>query len=174
MPEIGFYGGAGTVTGSRHLVMSDDLRVLIDCGMYQGLKKLRLKNWEPFPFDPGTLPFVLLTHTHIDHSGMLPRLVKHGFKGKIVCTPATRDLAELLLRDAARIQEEDARYYNRKKLSRHDPALPLFDSEDAEKTLSLFTTRPKASEAPMSLRKSRRSTPSPSPVSRAVACWGNS
>jgi metallo-beta-lactamase family protein len=142
MAEIGFHGGAGTVTGSRHLVRSDDERVLVDCGMYQGLKKLRLRNWEPFPFDPAALPFVVLTHTHIDHTGMLPRLVRHGFRGAVVCTPATRDLAELLLMDAAHIQEEDAAYLNRKSLTKHRPALPLFDSGDAEQALSLFTVRP--------------------------------
>jgi len=142
MVEIGFFGGAGTVTGSRHLVMSGDERVLVDCGMYQGLKELRLKNWEPCPFDPTKVPFVVLTHTHIDHIGMLPRLVKEGFAGAVICTPATRDLAELLLMDAAHLQEEDAAYLNRKGLTKHKPALPLFDSGDAEKTLSLFTTRP--------------------------------
>src|SRR5262245_4551324 len=121
MPEIAFHGAAGTVTGSRYLVTSRDRkagpagdeRVLIDCGMYQGLKELRQKNWEPAPFDPVSLPFVVLTHAHIDHSGMLPRLVKQGFKGAIVSTPATFELAKLLLMDAAKLQEEDAAYHNR-------------------------------------------------------------
>ncbi|MFQ5700711.1 MAG: MBL fold metallo-hydrolase RNA specificity domain-containing protein [Acidobacteriota bacterium] len=140
--EIGFYGGAGTVTGSRHLVMSGDERVLVDCGMYQGLKSLRLKNWEPCPFDASRVPFVILTHTHIDHIGMLPRLVRQGFHGAVICTPPTKDLAGLLLRDAAHIQEEDAAYLNRKGLTRHKPALPLFNTEDAEQALSLFTARP--------------------------------
>ncbi|HET6372030.1 MAG TPA: MBL fold metallo-hydrolase [Candidatus Polarisedimenticolia bacterium] len=142
MPEIGFYGGAGTVTGSRHLLMSGPERVLVDCGMYQGLKALRLKNWEPCPFDAESLPFVVLTHTHIDHIGMLPRLVKEGFRGAVICTPATRDLAELLLLDAAHLQEEDADFLNRKGLSKHSPALPLFDADDVQKTLALMTTRP--------------------------------
>lgn len=142
MIEIGFYGAAGTVTGSRHMVMSENERVLVDCGMYQGLKKLRLMNWEPFPFDPAELPFVVLTHTHIDHIGMLPRLVRCGFKGAIICTPATRELAKLLLMDAAHLQEEDAAYLNRKGLSRHKPARPLFDSDDAEQALAMFTDRP--------------------------------
>jgi metallo-beta-lactamase family protein len=147
MPEIAFHGAAGTVTGSRYLVTSrdgpgGDERVLVDCGMYQGLKELRLKNWEPFPFDVPSVPFVLLTHAHIDHSGMLPRLVKQGFKGAIVSTPATFDLAKLLLMDAAKLQEEDAAFHNRKKTSKHEPALPLFDADDAERTLERFTTRP--------------------------------
>ncbi len=142
MIELGFYGAAGTVTGSRHMVMAGKERVLVDCGMYQGLKKLRLMNWEPFPFDPAELPFVVLTHTHIDHIGMLPRLVRCGFKGAVICTPATRELAKLLLMDAAHLQEEDAAYLNRKGLSRHKPARPLFDSGDAEQALSMFTERP--------------------------------
>ena len=142
MVEIGFYGAAGTVTGSRHMVMSGDERILVDCGMYQGMKSLRLKNWEPFPFDAATLPFVTLTHTHIDHIGMLPRLVRDGFHGAVVCTPATHELAKLLLMDAAHLQEEDAAYLNRKKLSKHRPARPLFDAADAERALELFTTRP--------------------------------
>lgn len=142
MVEIGFHGGAGTVTGSRYLVAAGGERVLVDCGMYQGLKALRLKNWEPCPFDPASLPFVVLTHTHIDHIGMLPRLVKEGFAGAVVCTPATKDLAELLLMDAAHLQEEDADFLNRKGLAKHKPALPLFDSDDAKRALALFTPRP--------------------------------
>jgi metallo-beta-lactamase family protein len=147
MPEIAFHGAAGTVTGSRYLVTSRDRvkgdeRVLVDCGMYQGLKELRLKNWEPLPFDAHDLPFVVLTHTHIDHSGMLPRLVRQGFKGAIVSTPATAELARLLLMDAAKLQQEDADFHNKMGTSKHDPALPLFDAADAEKTLRRFTTRP--------------------------------
>lgn len=130
------------MTGSRHLVRVGDDRVLVDCGMYQGLKALRLKNWEPFPFDAGSLPFVVLTHAHIDHIGMLPRLVKDGFRGAVVCTPATEELAELMLLDAAHLQEEDAAFLNRKRLSKHQPALPLFDTEDAKAALKLFTARP--------------------------------
>ena len=156
MAEIGFYGGAGTVTGSRHMVMSGDERVLVDCGMYQGLKTLRLKNWEPPPFDAASLPFVILTHTHIDHIGMLPRLVKNGFKGVVICTPPTKDLAELMLLDAAHLQEEDADFLNRKGLSKHAPALPLFDTEDAQKTLTLLTTRPYGKWTELSQRFSFR------------------
>lgn len=147
MPTIAFHGAAGTVTGSRYLVTShaspaEDEQVLVDCGMYQGLKDLRERNWAPAPFDPADLPFVVLTHAHIDHSGMLPRLVKQGFKGAIISTQATYELAQLLLMDAAKLQEEDADYLNRKGLSRHKPALPLFDADDARATLAKFTVRP--------------------------------
>jgi metallo-beta-lactamase family protein len=142
MIEIGFHGAAGTVTGSRHLVTAGDESALVDCGMYQGLKELRLRNWQPAPFDAAALPFVVLTHTHIDHIGMLPRLVKQGFHGSIVCTPATKDLAQLMLLDAAHLQEEDAEFLNRKRLSRHEPALPLFDTQDARNALELFVSRP--------------------------------
>src|SRR5688572_19280384 len=142
MVEIGFHGGVGTVTGSRHLVTAGDEQTLVDCGMYQGLKALRQRNWEPAPFDAAALPFVILTHTHIDHIGMLPRLVKQGFRGSVLCTPATRDLAQLMLLDAAHLQEEDAEFLNRKRLSKHAPALPLFDTQDALQTLELFVPRP--------------------------------
>jgi len=141
MPEIGFYGGVGTVTGSRHLLMAGGERVLVDCGMYQGLKALRMRNWEPCPFDAASLPFVVLTHAHIDHIGMVPRLVKDGFRGAVICTPATRELAELLLLDAAHLQEEDADFLNRKRLTKHAPAVPLFDTRDVRTVLELFTTR---------------------------------
>ncbi|MCC6381203.1 MAG: MBL fold metallo-hydrolase [Dehalococcoidia bacterium] len=135
---LGFHGGAGTVTGSRFLVETPDLRLLVDCGQFQGLKALRLRNWRRPDFDPRCVQAVLLTHAHIDHSGYLPRLVREGFRGPIYCTPATRDLADILLRDAARLQEEDAEYANRKGFSKHHPALPLFTEHDAEVALSLF------------------------------------
>jgi len=147
MPDIAFLGAAGTVTGSRYLVTSrggrnGDERALVDCGMYQGLKELRQRNWEPPPFDASDLPFVILTHAHIDHSGLLPRLVRQGFKGAIISTPATHELAKLLLMDAARLQEEDAAFLNRKRLTKHAPALPLFDAGDASMALERFTVRP--------------------------------
>lgn len=133
--RLAFHGGAGTVTGSRFLLETAGQRLLIDCGLFQGLKELRLKNWDDPPFDPRSVDAVVLTHAHIDHSGWLPRLVKSGFRGPIYCTPATRDLAEILLYDAARLQEEDAEYANRKGFSKHHPALPLFDESDARAAL---------------------------------------
>ncbi len=136
--RLGFHGAAGTVTGSRFLLESDGRQLLIDCGLFQGLKELRLKNWEPPVFDPRALDAIVLTHAHIDHSGYLPRVVRAGFRGPIYCTPATRDLAEILLKDAARLQEEDAEYANRKGFSRHHPALPLFTEEDATAAVRLM------------------------------------
>ena len=142
MLRMGFHGGAGTVTGSRHLVTAGDEQVLVDCGLYQGLKSLREKNWEPPPFDPRQIRSVVLTHAHIDHSGMLPRLAKGGFAGSIFCTPPTADLARLMLRDAAHLQEEDAAFLNRKGLTKHRPALPLFTTDDAEAAIALLSPRP--------------------------------
>lgn len=136
--KLSFHGGAGTVTGSRHLLTVGDTRILIDAGMFQGLKKLRLRNWERPGFDPASIDHLLLTHAHIDHSGYLPRLVKTGYKGPVHCTPATVDLAELLLRDSAKIQEEDARYANKKGHTKHKPAKPLYDGEDVNRTLKLL------------------------------------
>ena len=138
---LGFHGGAGTVTGSRFLLDQGGRRLLVDCGMFQGLKELRLLNWDPTPFDPRAVDAVVLTHAHIDHSGYLPRLVKAGFRGPIYCTPATGDLVAILLRDAASIQEEDAYFANKKGFSKHRPALPLFDGRDAEAALRLVEPR---------------------------------
>jgi metallo-beta-lactamase family protein len=135
---LGFYGGAGTVTGSRFLLDRDGHRLLVDCGLFQGLKQLRLLNWNPTPFDPRSVEAVILTHAHIDHSGYLPRLVKAWFEGPIYCSAATRDLAEILLRDAAKLQEEDAEYANRKGFSKHHPALPLFTEDDAVAAIKLM------------------------------------
>jgi len=135
--KISFHGAAETVTGSRTLVEANDHRLLVDCGLFQGLKKLRQRNWDPLPFDPGSVDQVLLTHGHIDHTGYLPRLVHDGFRGKVRCTKATGDLLNILLRDSAKIQEEDARYANKKGYSKHDPALPLYTAEDAETALQL-------------------------------------
>lgn len=133
------YGAAGTVTGSRHLLESSGRRLLIDCGLFQGLKTLREKNWSPFPVDPSSIGAVVLTHAHLDHSGYLPRLVREGFKGKIICTPATADLCELLLVDSAKIQESDAAFANRHGFSRHAPALPLYTRNDVEHVLRKLT-----------------------------------
>ncbi len=133
-----FHGAAGTVTGSRYLLTAGNDQLMVDAGMFQGLKKLRKQNWKQPPFDPRTLHHLLLTHAHIDHSGYLPRMVRDGFRGTVHCTAGTRDLCKLLLMDAAHLQEEDARYANRKGFSKHHPALPLYTKEDAEKACRLM------------------------------------
>ncbi|TVR67256.1 MAG: MBL fold metallo-hydrolase [Gemmatimonadales bacterium] len=124
-------GGAGTVTGSRFLVDAGRTRVLVDCGLFQGLKNLRLRNWRPFPMDPADLDAVVLTHAHLDHSGYLPVLVREGFRGPVHVTPPTEGLLPILLADAGRLQEEDASFARRKGFSRHDPPRPLFTARDA-------------------------------------------
>lgn len=138
--RVSFHGATETVTGSRYLVEADDTRILVDCGLFQGYKSLRLRNWERPPFDPATLSCVLLTHAHLDHSGWLPRLHMLGFRGPVFCTESTRALCRVLLLDAARLQEEDARYANEHGFSRHAPALALFTVDDAEAILSQFRT----------------------------------
>ena len=130
------FGGAGTVTGSRHLIAADNAKLLIDCGMFQGAKVLRERNWAPFPIDPKTIDAVVLTHAHLDHSGYLPKLVREGFAGTIFCTAATADLCDILLKDSAHIAEKDAEHANRKGYSRHKPALPLYTMRDAERALA--------------------------------------
>ncbi len=135
---LSFHGGAGTVTGSRFLVATGKTRFLVDAGLFQGQKKLREMNWAKLSFDPASLDFILLTHAHIDHSGFLPRLTQQGFRGPVRTTHASLDLARLLLMDAAKIQEEDAAFANRKGFSKHRPALPLYTSEDAERAISLI------------------------------------
>lgn len=138
MATIQFLGAAGTVTGSRFLLEHEGQRILVDCGLFQGRKELRLRNWEPQPVDPKTIDVVVLTHAHIDHTGGLPRFVKDGFRGPVFCTSGTRDLCGLLLPDSARIQEEEAQYANKKKYSKHAPALPLYGEADAFAALKLF------------------------------------
>jgi len=140
-PTLQFLGGAGTVTGSKHLVTAGGRRVLLDCGLFQGLKALRLRNWDPPPLDPTTLDAVVLSHAHIDHSGYLPLLVRHGYRGPVYCTPATRDLLEVMLLDAAHLQEEDAERANRHRYSKHSPAKPLYETADAEAALQLLDVR---------------------------------
>lgn len=137
-PRLGFLGGAGTVTGSRFLLDAEPGRVLVDCGLFQGLKRLRLMNWEPFPVDPATVDAVVITHAHVDHLGYLPVLVRDGFQGPVLATPTTVELAAIVLRDAARLQEEEAAYANRKGFSKHRPAVPLFTTADAERALERF------------------------------------
>lgn len=136
--KITFLGAAGTVTGSKYLVEHRGQRVLVDCGLFQGYKQLRLLNWDPMPFDVSAIEAVVLTHAHLDHSGALPLLVRQGFGGPIHATASTFELCELLLPDSGRIQEEDADYANRHHISRHDPALPLYTEEDARRTLRRF------------------------------------
>ena len=133
--KITFCGATGTVTGSKYLVEAAGTRVLVDCGLFQGYKQLRLRNWAHPPFDPRTLDAVLLTHAHIDHSGYLPLLVRGGFKGRVLCSHATRDLLGILLPDAAHLQEEEARYANLRGFSKHHPALPLYTLADAQQAL---------------------------------------
>jgi metallo-beta-lactamase family protein len=136
--KITCIGGVGTVTGSKTLVESNGIRILIDCGQFQGLKPLRELNWEPLPILPSTIDFVLLTHGHLDHCGWLPRLVNQGFDGKIYCTSPTADVAKLILLDSAKIQEEDAELANEKKYSKHEIAEPLYTVAQAEKVFPHF------------------------------------
>jgi metallo-beta-lactamase family protein len=133
-------GAAGTVTGSRHLVEHRGKRILLDCGLFQGEKHLRRRNWEPFPVPPSSIDLVILSHAHVDHTGWLPRLVREGFEGTILCTPATRDLLALLLPDSGRLHEEEAAYANRQRYSKHDPALPLYTEEDASRCIPRIHT----------------------------------
>ena len=136
MATLTFLGAAGTVTGSKHLLDVNGRRVLVDCGLFQGLKQLRERNWAALPIDPKQIDAVVLTHAHLDHCGYLPRLVAAGFRGRIFCTPGTRDLCTLILPDSAHIQEEDARHANRRGYSKHSPALPLYTSLDAARALT--------------------------------------
>ncbi len=133
-----FLGAAGGVTGSKFLFSCNGDQILIDCGLFQGLKELRLRNWAPVPIDLSRLRSVILTHAHIDHSGYLPRIVGKGYKGPVFATPATCDLLRVMLPDAAHLQEEEARYANRKGYSKHSPALPLYTVEDADRALQLL------------------------------------
>ena len=137
--RVSFLGATGTVTGSKYLVeCRGGARVLVDCGLFQGQKNLRQRNWTSFPVSPASIDAVLLTHAHIDHTGYLPALVKHGFRGDVFCTSATRDLAQILLPDCGYLQEEDARHANARGYSRHKPAMPLFTREDAAACLPLL------------------------------------
>src|SRR4030095_15621105 len=138
MSTLSFWGAAGTVTGSKYLIESEHGRVLIDCGLFQGLKELRLRNWEEPPFNAASVNAVIITHAHIDHIGYLPRLVRHGFRGPVYCSRGTAELMKILLPDAARLQEEEADYRNRHKITKHLPALPLYTEEDAREALKLL------------------------------------
>lgn len=136
--KLTFLGAAQTVTGSKYLLETGDKTVLVDCGLFQGYKELRLLNWESFPFSPEKIDAVALTHAHLDHSGYLPILVREGFKGPIYSTAATKDLSEIILRDSGRIQEEDANYANRHGYSKHETALPLYTEEEALHVMKQF------------------------------------
>jgi metallo-beta-lactamase family protein len=136
--ELQFLGAAGTVTGSRYLLQHGRARVLVDCGLFQGVKRLRERNRTTFPVPPDSIDAVVLTHAHLDHSGWLPALVRAGYKGPVYCTPGTQALCEILLPDSAHLQEEDADYANRKGFSRHHPAEPLYTSADADAALALL------------------------------------
>jgi metallo-beta-lactamase family protein len=142
MASLTFWGGVGTVTGSKYLVESGRSRVLVDCGLFQGLRELRERNWEDPPFDARTLDAIVITHAHVDHTGYLPRVVALGYDGPVFCTRGTADLLKLLLPDAARLQEEEAEYRSRKGLSRHKPALPLYTEENARDAIKLIHTCP--------------------------------
>ena len=137
-PVITFLGAAGTVTGSRYLVETGASRILVDCGLYQGLKDLRLRNWAPFPVDPATIDAILLTHAHLDHCGYLPVLVRDGYRGRVIATRSTGALAGIVLPDSGHLQEEEAAFANRKGFSKHKPALPLYTEDDARRTLKRF------------------------------------
>ena len=135
-------GAASTVTGSKHLLESGGRRILVDCGLFQGVKNLRELNWETLPVEPASIDAVIVTHAHLDHTGYLPRLVRNGFRGPIYATAATRAVAQIILRDSAYLQEKDAAFLNKHKASKHHPALPLYDQQDAERALELFRAQP--------------------------------
>jgi metallo-beta-lactamase family protein len=138
MPSLTFLGAAGTVTGSKHLLDLGNHRILVDCGLFQGLKELRQRNWQPLPVAADALDAIVLTHAHLDHCGYLPRLVAQGFRGRVFCTPGTQELCSLVLPDSAHLQEEDARDANKQGYSKHQPALPLYTSDDAARALTLL------------------------------------
>ena len=136
--KVKFIGGAGTVTGSKTLIESNGIRILIDCGLFQGIKPFRELNWEPLPILPSTIDFVLLTHGHLDHSGWLPRLVNQGFEGKIYCTSPTKDIAKLILLDSAKIQQDEASKANEGGYSKNQFAEPLYTVEQTKEVFRLF------------------------------------
>lgn len=142
MASITFYGGVGSVTGSKYLLEHNGKKILVDCGLFQGLKELRERNWQDPPFTAEEIDAVIITHAHIDHTGWLPRLVKLGFMGKVITSRATGDLLKILLPDSARLQEEEADYRNRHQLTSHTPALPLYDEDDARSALDRLAPVP--------------------------------
>lgn len=140
--KIKFLGAARSVTGSKYLLEVDSQKILLDCGLFQGQKELRLRNWDTLPIDPATIDVVVLTHAHIDHIGYLPRLVKDGFSGKIICTQATEDLLKIMLMDAAKLQEEEALFAFKRGYSKHEKPQPLFTTDDAKLVLLLSESHP--------------------------------
>jgi metallo-beta-lactamase family protein len=140
--RLTFLGGAGTVTGSKYLLEAGGFRLLLDCGLFQGYKQLRQRNWTPLSVDPASIDAVILSHAHIDHSGYIPLLVKNGFRGRVFCTEATRDLCEILLPDSGYLQEREADFANRYGFSKHKPALPLYGLKDAHDSLEHFSPQP--------------------------------
>ena len=140
--RIKFLGAAGTVTGSKYLIEIDEYRIMVDCGLYQGVKELRLRNWDPFPVAPTTLDAIILTHAHIDHSGYLPRIFREGFEGNVHCTEPTEALLEIMLLDAGRLQEEEAAFARKKGYSKHTSPQPLFTEADAKRVLPHIVSHP--------------------------------
>lgn len=136
--KLTFLGAVQTVTGSKYVLEAGTRRILVDCGLFQGFKELRNRNWSPFPVDPSSIDAVVLTHAHLDHSGYLPLLVKRGFRGSVCCTAATKDLCRILLVDSGHLQERDAEFANRHGYSKHKPARALYTAADAEASLELF------------------------------------
>ena len=150
MPRITFLGAAGTVTGSKYLIEANGKRLLVDCGLFQGPKELRQRNWQPCPQAPATIDFVVLTHAHLDHSGYLPRLVNDGFRGPIFANAATQELCALLLPDSAHLMEEDAEHATNHGYSSHKPALPLYTQEEVVATLKQFAPLARLGECRLS------------------------
>lgn len=147
--SIQFLGAARSVTGSKHLLHFDDFQVLLDCGLFQGLKELRLRNWDDFPMDVSQIEALVLSHAHIDHIGYLPKFVKEGFNGPVYCTAATAELARILLLDSAKLQEEEADWAKKKGYSKHHPPKPLYTTEDVENTFRLFRPRDFEEDIPL-------------------------
>ena len=158
--KLQFLGATDTVTGSKYLIQHDKSKVLVDCGLFQGYKLLRLRNWQAPPVKPASIDAVILTHAHIDHSGYLPLLARQGFRGKVFCTPATYDLCRILLPDSGHLQEEEAEYANRHKLSKHKEALPLYTRDDALQCLKLFHPVPHGKDCEAAPGLHARMTPS--------------
>ena len=168
-PALLFLGGVDSVTGSRFLVEDGTERVLVECGLFQGARELRRRNWRPFPVPPDTVTSVVVTHAHLDHTGYLPRLVRDGFAGPVLCTPDTAALTEIVLRDSAHLQEEDARQANEGGWTRHRPALPLYDGADVERTLALLRPTAYRERVPVGERTSALLRPAGHILGSAVA-----